>query len=74
HQFERYIKMSKKIPADTLLSVSEVEEPGRLADLISSHLSLKVEQKQQMLEAISTTQRLELLTEILAKENEMLEV
>ncbi|HBI56007.1 MAG TPA: endopeptidase La, partial [Firmicutes bacterium] len=57
HQFERYIKMSKKIPADTLLSVSEVEEPGRLADLISSHLSLKVEQKQQMLEAISTTQR-----------------
>lgn len=74
HQFERYIKMSKKIPADTLLTVSEVEEPGRLADLISTHLSLKVEQKQQMLEAISTARRLELLTEILAKENEMLEV
>ena len=35
HQFERYIKMSKKIPADTMLSVTEVEDPGRLADLIS---------------------------------------
>lgn len=74
HQFERYIKMSKKIPADTLLSVSEVEEPGRLADLISTHLSLKIEQKQQVLEAVAIDQRLELLTEILARENEMLEV
>ncbi len=74
NQFERYIKMSKKIPSDTLLSVSEVEEPGRLADLISTHLSLKIEQKQQMLEAVSATRRLELLTEILTKENEMLEV
>ena len=74
HQFERYIKMSKKIPTDTLLTVSEVEEPGRLADLISTHLTLKTEQKQQVLEAISTKERLELLTELMAKENEMLEV
>lgn len=74
HQFERYIKLSKKIPNDTLVSVQEVEEPGRLADLISTHLSLKVEQKQRMLEAVSTAQRLKLLTEILTKENEMLEV
>lgn len=74
HQFERYIKMSKKIPADTLVSVTEVEEPGRLADLITSHLTLKVEQKQQILEAASPVQRLERLTEILTRENEMLEV
>lgn len=74
HQFERYIKMSKKIPADTMLSVTEVEDPGRLADLISTHLSLKIEQKQQVLEAVSIDSRLELLTEILTRENEMLEV
>lgn len=74
HQFERYIKLSKKIPNDTLISVQEVEEPGRLADLISTHLTLKIEQKQRMLEAVSTVQRLKLLTEILTKENEMLEV
>lgn len=74
HQFERYIKMSKKIPSDTLVSVSEIEAPGRLADVITTHLNLKVEQKQQVLEAIDPSQRLERLTEILARENEMLEV
>jgi ATP-dependent Lon protease len=74
HQFERYIKMSKKIPPDTLVSVTEIDEPGRLADVITSHLTLKVEAKQQILEAISPRVRLERLTEILAKENEMLEV
>jgi ATP-dependent Lon protease len=74
HQFERYIKMSKKIPVDTLVSVSEIEEPGRLADIISSHLSLKVDQKQQILEASNSLERLELLTQILTRENEMLEV
>jgi len=74
HQFERYIKMSKKIPADTLVSVSEIEEPGRLADLVTSHLTLKVDQKQQILEASSASLRLERLTEILTKENEMLEM
>lgn len=74
HQFERYIKMSKKIPMDTLVTVSDVQEPGRLADLVTTHLTLKVEQKQLILEAASASQRLERLTEILTKENEMLEV
>ena len=74
HQFERYIKMSKKIPLDTLVSVSEIEEPGRLADVITTHLTLKVEQKQQILESADSIQRLERLTEILTRENEMLEV
>lgn len=74
HQFELYIKMSKKIPSDTLVTVSEIEEPGRLADLITTHLTLKVEQKQQILESDNASQRLERLTEILTRENEMLEV
>lgn len=74
HQFERYIKMSKKIPTDTLVSVSEIQEPGRLADIITTHLTLKVEQKQQILEANNATERLERLTQILTRENEMLEV
>lgn len=74
HQFERYIKMSKKIPSDTLMTVTEIEEPGRLADVITSHLALKVEAKQRVLEAFDPVKRLELLTEILARENEMLDV
>lgn len=74
HQFERYIKMSKKVPADTLMTVTEIEEPGRLADVITSHLALKVEAKQKVLEAFDPVQRLELLTELLARENEMLDV
>ena len=41
-QFEHYIKLSKKITAETLASVQDLEEPGRLADVIASHLSLKI--------------------------------
>ncbi|MTI95562.1 MAG: endopeptidase La [Firmicutes bacterium] len=74
HQFERYIKMSKKIPADTLMSVSEIEDPGRLADVITSHLTLKTDAKQSILEAFEPRQRIDRLTEILAGENEMLEI
>jgi ATP-dependent Lon protease len=74
HQFERYIKMSKKIPSDTLLSVSEIDDAGRLADVITSHLTLKTEAKQSILEATEPRERLDRLTDILARENEMLEI
>lgn len=74
YQFEQYIKLSKRIPPETLASVVAVEEPGRLADIIASYLTLKVTDKQYVLEAISAKQRLENLSEILGKEMELLEL
>jgi len=74
YQFEQYIKLSKKIPPETLVTVSSLEEPGRMADLIASHLTLKIQQKQEILEATSPRQRLEKLSEILTHEMEILEI
>ncbi|MGI6658505.1 MAG: endopeptidase La [Dethiobacteraceae bacterium] len=74
YQFEQYIKLSKKIPPETLVAVSSVEEPGRLADLIASHLTLRIQQKQEILEAVSPAERLEKLSNILSHEMEILEV
>ncbi|MFH0887539.1 MAG: endopeptidase La [bacterium] len=73
-QFENYVKLNKRIPSETLMSIINVENPGRLADLITSYLSLKVEEKQAILEAIATEKRLKKLSEILDKEIEVLEV
>jgi ATP-dependent Lon protease len=74
NQFEQWVKLSKKIPPETLVSVVVVEEPGRLTDLIASHLSLKIEDKQILLEAVSVNDRLERLCEILGREMEILEL
>ncbi len=74
HQFEEYAKLSKKVPTDTLGIVSAVEEPGRLADIVASHLNLKVQDKQLILEAINVEQRLEQLTELVMREIEILEL
>jgi ATP-dependent Lon protease len=65
--FEQYIKVSKKVTAETFASVSDIEQPGRLADIIASHLSLKIRQKQEILETYSSHERLNKLIEILQK-------
>ena len=74
NQFEQYVKMSKRIPPETVVTVVNLEEPGRLADIIASHLALKIEDKQRVLEAVSVARRLEILCEIIAKEMEILEL
>lgn len=74
HQFEQWVKLSKKIPPETMVSVVTVEESGRLADLIASHLSLKIEDKQNLLDAVSVKERLEKLCEIIGREMEILEL
>ncbi|SDF50041.1 Lon protease 1 [Sporomusa acidovorans DSM 3132] len=74
NQFEQWVKLSKKIPPETLVSVVVVEEPGRLTDLIASHLALKIEDKQTLLEAVEINERLERLCEILGREMEILEL
>ncbi|MHB1406189.1 MAG: LON peptidase substrate-binding domain-containing protein, partial [Desulfitobacteriaceae bacterium] len=74
HQFEEYAKLSKKVPTETLGTVLAVEEPGRLADIVASHLNLKVVDKQTILEAVDVEERLERLTELIMREIEILEL
>jgi ATP-dependent Lon protease len=73
-QFEHYINLSKKVTPETLGAVSDIEEPGRLADVITSHLSLKIKDKQEILETIDVRERLEKLLGILNNEREVLEL
>jgi len=58
-QFEQYIKLNKKIPPEVLVSVNQIEDGAKLADTIAAHLSLKIPEKQQILEIASVTERLE---------------
>lgn len=74
NQFEHYINLSKKVTPETLAAVSDIEEPGRLADVITSHLALKIKEKQEILETIDVRQRLEKLLDILNNEREVLEL
>lgn len=70
--FEQYIKMSKKISAETYSSVADIEEPGRMADIISSHLPLKLKEKQEILEIVDIKERMNRIIEILHNEKEVL--
>ena len=58
-QFENYLKLNKKIPAEVLVSLNEIGSPGKLADTVASHLSIKVAEKQELLELDSVSERLE---------------
>ncbi len=73
-QFEDYARQTKKVPPEAMDSIAAIEEPGMLADIIASHLSLKLEQKQEILEALSPNERLEKLAGILNYEMEILEL
>jgi ATP-dependent Lon protease len=73
-QFEQYIKLSKKITAETLATVQDIEEPGRLADVIASHLALKIKDKQEILETLHVRKRLKKILDILSNEKEVLEL
>jgi ATP-dependent Lon protease len=73
-QFEHYVKVGKKIPPEILSSVTGIEEPGRLADTIAAHLSLRLEEKQQILEIADLRQRIERLLAMIESELDLLEV
>jgi len=75
NQYEQYIKASKKVPPEALVTVVQIEEPGKLADTIVQYLtSLKMEDKQSVLEAIDVVKRLERVSDILTSEMEVLEL
>jgi len=58
-QFEQYVKLNKKIPPEVIVSVNQIDEPAKMADTIASHLSLKIEEKQELLTLANTADRLE---------------
>ena len=58
-QFEQYIKLNKKIPPEVLVSLNQIEDPGKLADTVASHLALKISEKQELLETELVADRLE---------------
>jgi len=70
--FEQYIKLSKKITTETFATVADIEEPGRMADIIASHLPLKLHDKQQILETVDVKVRLGNIIKIIHNEREVL--
>jgi ATP-dependent Lon protease len=73
-QFEKYVNLSKKIPAEVLTSLSGIEEPGRLADTIAAHMSMDLVQKQHVLEIANIRARLEHLMATMESEIDLLQV
>ena len=73
-QFEQYIKLNKKIPPEVLTSLASIDEAGRLADTVTAHLNLKVEDKQKLLETLDVGSRLDCLMAFLESEIDLLQV
>src|SRR5512134_2721525 len=72
--FENYVKLKKKIPPEMVMSVSSIDDPGRLADTIVAHLGIKIEDRQNLLETFNTPERLEKVLGHMRAEIEILEV
>ena len=73
-QFDQYVKLSKKVPPEILSSLVGIEEPGRLADTIAAHMSLKIDEKQHILEIGDACKRLEHLIGLMEAEIDLLQV
>ncbi len=72
--FESYVKLNKRIPPELLMSISSITDPSRLADIIVAHLSMKIPEKQEVLEAVNVEDRLHLLLEKMQGEIEVINV
>ena len=72
--FEEYAKLNKKIPTETLVTVSSIEDSSKLADTIASHLNFKLADKQEILECLDSSKRLEMLYGKIQSELEILQV
>ncbi len=72
--FEEYLEINPKVSQDIFPSVASVEHPGRLADVITSHLEIRIEDKQEVLKAFDVEKRLEILSALLNKEIEILKI
>jgi ATP-dependent Lon protease len=73
-QFENYVKLSKKVPPEILTSLAGIDHPGRLADTVAAHMSLRLSDKQRVLEAPNLRARLELVMAMVEGEIDVLQI
>jgi len=73
-QFEQYVQLGKKVPAEVLSSLNSIDEPGRLVDTMAAQMALKIEQKQEILEIIDLAARVEHVLALLDAEIDLLQV
>ncbi|MGE8420993.1 endopeptidase La, partial [Pseudomonas sp.] len=73
-QFEQYVQLGKKVPAEVLSSLNSIDEPGRLVDTMAAHMALKIEQKQEILEILDLATRVEHVMALLDAEIDLLQV
>ncbi len=73
-QFENYVKLNKKVPPEALAAIPQIAEPGKLADSIAAHLSVKIAEKQQLLEIFNVAKRLEKVYGLMEGEISVLQV
>ncbi len=73
-RLERYAKLNKKVPQEVLATVSTINDPGKFADTVAAHLIIKLEDKQEILETINVSKRLETVLQILESEIEILQI
>jgi ATP-dependent Lon protease len=73
-QFDQYVKLNKKVPPEILTSLSSIDDPSRLVDTIAAHMSLKIEEKQKILENFSLRDRVEQLMGLMESEIDLLQV
>jgi len=74
NQFEQYVKLNKKVPPEILSSLAGIDDPSRLADTIAAHMSIKIDEKQNVLELIEVRERLEHLINVMETEIDLLQV
>ena len=74
NEFDQYVKLNMKIPPEILTSLAGIDDPGRLADTVTAHLSLKIEEKQQILEMLNVRDRLEHILGVMESEIDLLQV
>jgi ATP-dependent Lon protease len=72
--FDHYVKLNKKVPPEVLTSLASIDDPSRLADTMAAHMSLKLDEKQKVLEIIDVQQRLEHLMRLVEEENDVLQL
>ncbi|HXK55648.1 MAG TPA: endopeptidase La, partial [Gammaproteobacteria bacterium] len=72
--FDQYVKLNKKVPPEVLTSLSSIDDPSRLADTMAAHMSLKLDEKQAVLEMADISARLEHLMGLMESENDLLQI
>ena len=74
NEFDQYVKLNNKIPPEILTSLAGIDDPARLGDTIAAHLSLKIEDKQKILEMVDARERMEHILGVMESEIDLLQV